>query len=116
MNSASRAVDRSASSPASGGVSAFLVHPAGGGGGGQGASAAIGPGGSCVSPSGGPVGVKQCYGCQGNILDRFLLYALDHYWHTTCLKCSLCQVQLEEVGSSCFTRAGMILCKPDYIK
>src|SRR6218665_253192 len=108
MNSTSRA-DRSASSPASGGVSAFLLHH----GGGQGASS-VGPG-SCVSPTG-PAGVKQCYGCQGNILDRFLLYALDHYWHTTCLKCSLCQVQLEEVGSSCFTRAGMILCKPDYIK
>lgn len=109
--------DRSASSPpAAPGVSAFLYQstPSGGGGGGAGAPGAGPTTGS--SSYLGPVDVKQCAGCSGGILDRFLLYALDRYWHTACLKCSLCQVQLEEVGSSCFTRAGMILCKPDYIK
>lgn len=101
--------DSSASSPgAPGASSAFLYQST------PPSPLSLGPStGPCVP---GSVGVKQCAGCNGNILDRFLLYALDRYWHTACLKCSLCQVQLEEVGRSCFTRAGMILCKADYIK
>ena len=60
-------------------------------------------------------GVKACAGCGGRILDRFLLHAMDRYWHTGCLKCSCCQTNLEHLGS-CYSRAGMILCKNDYIR
>ncbi|XP_060070075.1 LIM domain transcription factor LMO4.1-like isoform X1 [Ylistrum balloti] len=59
--------------------------------------------------------VKACAGCGGRILDRFLLHAMDRYWHTGCLKCSCCQTKLEHLGS-CFSRSGMILCKNDYIR
>ena len=60
--------------------------------------------------------VKQCAGCGAKILDRFLLHAMDRYWHTGCLKCSSCQAQLGEIGTSCFAKSGMILCKSDYIR
>ncbi|KAK7495806.1 hypothetical protein BaRGS_00013026, partial [Batillaria attramentaria] len=59
---------------------------------------------------------RACAGCGGRIQDRFLLHALDRYWHTGCLKCSCCQAQLGEIGSSCFTKAGMILCRNDYLR
>jgi hypothetical protein len=58
---------------------------------------------------------KACAGCGARILDRFLLHAMDRYWHTGCLKCSCCQTNLEQLGS-CFTRSGMILCKNDYLR
>ncbi|XP_039280956.1 LOW QUALITY PROTEIN: paxillin homolog 1 [Nilaparvata lugens] len=60
--------------------------------------------------------VKVCAGCNGKIVERFLLHALDRYWHNSCLKCSCCGCVLAEIGSSCFTKAGMILCKNDYIR
>ncbi|KAG8447384.1 hypothetical protein GDO86_014742 [Hymenochirus boettgeri] len=59
---------------------------------------------------------KACAGCGGKIADRFLLYSMDRYWHTRCLKCSCCQAQLGEIGTSCYTKSGMILCRNDYIR
>lgn len=61
-------------------------------------------------------GGRCCAGCGGKIMDRFLLHALDRYWHNGCLKCTCCQATLADIGSSCFTKAGMILCKTDYIR
>ncbi|XP_064616490.1 LIM domain transcription factor LMO4.1-like isoform X2 [Liolophura sinensis] len=61
-------------------------------------------------------GVKACSGCGDEILDRYLLHALERYWHTNCLKCSCCNAHLGEIGSSCFTKNGLILCKNDYIR
>ncbi|KAL7739365.1 hypothetical protein ACLKA6_003970 [Drosophila palustris] len=58
--------------------------------------------------------IKQCAGCGDKISDRYLLYALDRYWHNGCLKCHCCGAMLADVGSSCFTRRGLILCKKDY--
>ena len=60
--------------------------------------------------------VKSCAGCGARIIDRFLLHAMDRYWHTGCLKCSCCQAQLGEIGTSCFAKGGMILCKNDYYR
>jgi len=60
--------------------------------------------------------VKQCAGCGTDILDRYLLNAIDAYWHTGCLRCAVCHAALADIGSTCFTRAGLILCKPDYIR
>lgn len=59
---------------------------------------------------------KWCVGCGCKISDRFLLFALDGYWHCHCLKCSCCQAQLAEIGSSCFIKRGLILCKSDYLR
>ena len=62
------------------------------------------------------VKVKSCAGCGARICDRFLLHAMERYWHTGCLKCSCCQAQLGEIGTTCYAKAGMILCKNDYIR
>lgn len=60
--------------------------------------------------------VKVCAGCGGKIVERFLLHALDRYWHNSCLKCQCCGAMLADIGTSCFTKGGMILCKTDYIR
>ncbi|XP_018566068.1 LIM domain only protein 3 isoform X2 [Anoplophora glabripennis] len=60
--------------------------------------------------------VKVCAGCGGKIVERFLLHALDRYWHNGCLKCSCCAAMLADIGTSCFTKGGMILCKQDYMR
>lgn len=60
--------------------------------------------------------VKVCAGCGGKIMERFLLHALDRYWHNGCLKCSCCAAMLADIGSSCYTKGGMILCKNDYMR
>ncbi|XP_026104052.1 LIM domain transcription factor LMO4-B-like isoform X1 [Carassius auratus] len=72
---------------------------------------------SAVAVTGGSGGaVRSCAGCGGGISDRFLLFSMDRYWHTRCLKCSCCQAQLGEIGSTCFSKGGMILCRNDYIR
>ncbi|KAL5280536.1 LMO4 family protein [Megaselia abdita] len=58
--------------------------------------------------------IKQCAGCGEKISDRFLLHALDRFWHNSCLKCSCCQRLLADLGTSCFSKGGYILCKKDY--
>ncbi|XP_063056588.1 LIM domain transcription factor LMO4b isoform X2 [Engraulis encrasicolus] len=78
----------------------------------------VNPGGSTQPPAvgAGSLSWKRCAGCGGKIGDRFLLYAMDSYWHSRCLKCSCCQAQLGEIGTSCYTKSGMILCRNDYIR
>ncbi|KAK0178461.1 hypothetical protein PV327_007352 [Microctonus hyperodae] len=66
---------------------------------------------------GGPPGSTNmhiCAGCGGRIVERWLFHALDRYWHNGCLKCSYCNGPLPDLGTSCFTKHGMILCKQDY--
>ncbi|MFT7819029.1 LIM domain transcription factor LMO4-like [Arapaima gigas] len=87
-------------------------------GGDAGAKTMVNPSGSAQPPPGGAGTLpwKRCAGCGGKIADRFLLYAMDSYWHSRCLKCSCCQAQLGEIGTSCYTKSGMILCRNDYIR
>uniref|UniRef100_A0A8C9W3A1 LIM domain transcription factor LMO4.1-like n=1 Tax=Scleropages formosus TaxID=113540 RepID=A0A8C9W3A1_SCLFO len=59
---------------------------------------------------------RACAGCGGRIADRFLLFSMERYWHTRCLKCSCCQAQLGDIGTTCFSKGGMILCRNDYIR
>ncbi|OPJ77370.1 LIM domain transcription factor LMO4 isoform A [Patagioenas fasciata monilis] len=84
----------------------------------EGKQAMVNPGGSSQPPpvSAGSLSWKRCAGCGGKIADRFLLYAMDSYWHSRCLKCSCCQAQLGDIGTSCYTKSGMILCRNDYIR
>lgn len=56
-----------------------------------------------------------CAGCNLRIVDKFYLSALDSKWHTTCLKCSECGMELES-QISCYERDGLILCKEDYLR
>ncbi|XP_055342790.1 LIM domain only protein 3-like isoform X2 [Paramacrobiotus metropolitanus] len=58
----------------------------------------------------------HCSGCGTVILDRFYLKALDKLWHEDCLKCACCDCRLGEVGSTCFTKADLILCRRDYLR
>jgi hypothetical protein len=47
---------------------------------------------------------------------RFLLKALDLFWHEDCLKCGCCDCRLGEVGSTLYTKADLILCRRDYLR
>uniref|UniRef100_A0A8C7WV98 LIM domain only 4a n=1 Tax=Oryzias sinensis TaxID=183150 RepID=A0A8C7WV98_9TELE len=68
-----------------------------------------------VMGGGGAAG-RSCGGCGGRILDRFLLFSMERYWHTRCLRCSCCHAPLGEFSSTCYSKGGMILCKNDYIR
>ena len=59
---------------------------------------------------------KECAGCGKRIVERYLLKALDIFWHEDCLKCGCCDCRLGEVGSSLFVKANLILCKRDYLR
>ncbi|CAB0033844.1 unnamed protein product, partial [Trichogramma brassicae] len=50
------------------------------------------------------------------LANAYLLRALDMYWHEDCLKCGCCDCRLGEVGSTCYTKANLILCKRDYLR
>lgn len=69
-----------------------------------------------VMGGGGGTAGRSCAGCGGRIADRFLLFSMERYWHTRCLKCSCCHAQLGEYSSTCYSKGGMILCKNDYIR
>lgn len=58
----------------------------------------------------------ECTGCKKMIRDKYLLKAMDQYWHEDCLKCSCCDCRLGEVGSTLFTKANLMLCKRDYLR
>lgn len=60
--------------------------------------------------------LRECAGCYKTITERYLLKALDLYWHEDCLKCGCCDCRLGEVGSTLYTKANLILCKRDYLR
>lgn len=59
---------------------------------------------------------QECAGCKKEIGDRFMLKALEQFWHEDCLKCSCCDCRLGEVGSTLFTKANLLLCRRDYLR
>lgn len=59
---------------------------------------------------------KECAGCGKIIIERYLLKALDIFWHEDCLKCGCCDCRLGEVGSTLYIKANLILCKRDYLR
>lgn len=59
---------------------------------------------------------RECASCGKRITERFLLKALDLFWHEDCLKCGCCDCRLGEVGSTLYTKANLILCKRDYLR
>lgn len=61
-------------------------------------------------------GNQQCAGCGNRICERWLLFALERYWHNNCLKCTSCGTALAELGSKCYSKGNMILCKSDYTR
>uniref|UniRef100_H3CCZ1 Si:dkey-90l8.3 n=1 Tax=Tetraodon nigroviridis TaxID=99883 RepID=H3CCZ1_TETNG len=78
------------------------------------------PGGPGAQPqrtggAGDSWGQRSCAGCGGDICERFLLFSMERYWHTRCLRCSCCQARLGDLGPSCYSRGGLILCRSDYV-
>lgn len=69
-----------------------------------------------ASSSSGTGDRQDCAGCQKPISERYLLRALDRYWHEDCLKCSCCDCRLGEVGSTLYTKANLLLCRRDYLR
>ncbi|XP_064109910.1 LIM/homeobox protein Lhx9-like isoform X3 [Macrobrachium nipponense] len=61
-------------------------------------------------------GIHECGGCGKRINDRYLLKAVDLYWHEDCLKCGCCDCRLGEVGSTLYKKANLLLCKRDYLR
>jgi len=61
-------------------------------------------------------GSRECAGCGKRITERYLLKALDMFWHEDCLKCGCCDCRLGEIGSTLYTRSNLILCRRDYLR
>ncbi|XP_061707762.1 LIM/homeobox protein Awh [Cydia pomonella] len=58
---------------------------------------------------------RTCCACGEPIADRFLLEVGGGAWHTACLRCCVCAVQLDR-HPSCFLRDRQVYCKQDYAK
>ncbi|XP_074030021.1 LIM/homeobox protein arrowhead isoform X2 [Leptinotarsa decemlineata] len=56
---------------------------------------------------------RICSACGDPISDKFLLEVSGRSWHARCLRCSICQLQLDR-QPSCFIRDRAIYCKTDY--
>ena len=63
-----------------------------------------------------PRELKICAQCEKKIEGKFLLRALDQFWHEECLKCSYCNTQLAELSFKFYHKGDLILCKRDYIR
>lgn len=74
---------------------------------------AAGPSGRRLTGGCLPAEIPLCAGCNQHIVDRFILKVLDRHWHSSCLKCADCQMQLAD---RCFSRAGSVYCKEDFFK
>ncbi|CAH0669065.1 unnamed protein product [Spodoptera exigua] len=66
--------------------------------------------------SGGTGGARLCAQCGKVITERFLLKAMERFWHEDCLKCGCCDCRLGEVGSKLYYKADLMLCKRDYLR
>ena len=60
--------------------------------------------------------VKTCAQCGETIEGKFLLQALNQFWHEECLRCSYCSTQLTGLSYKFYFKSDLILCKRDYIR
>ena len=63
-----------------------------------------------------PRELKVCAQCNKKIEGKFMLRALDQFWHEECLKCSYCSTQLTDLSFKFYLKGDLILCKRDYIR
>ncbi|XP_045171450.2 LIM/homeobox protein Lhx5-like [Mercenaria mercenaria] len=57
--------------------------------------------------------MQLCAGCQGPIVDRYLLNVLDRAWHVRCVQCADCGCALND---KCFSREGKLYCRTDFFR
>ncbi len=60
-------------------------------------------------------GLPVCRGCTNEINEKYYLRVNQTSWHEECLKCNICNVNLEK-EETCFVKKKQILCKIDYYK
>lgn len=58
---------------------------------------------------------EKCAGCKGRIMDRYLVKVSGKAWHTGCLKCCMCGLELGK-EATCYTKEDKIYCKTDYAR
>ncbi|KAK2566917.1 LIM/homeobox protein Awh [Acropora cervicornis] len=58
---------------------------------------------------------ENCAGCKGRIMDRYLVKVSGKAWHTSCLKCCMCGLELGK-EATCYTKEDRIYCKTDYAR
>jgi len=78
----------------------------------------VDPGATATAPERAPAGpgagmLLVCAGCDGPILDRFLLNVLDRVWHAGCVQCADCRCPLAD---KCFARDGRLFCRQDFFR
>ncbi|CAD5119908.1 DgyrCDS8488 [Dimorphilus gyrociliatus] len=56
-----------------------------------------------------------CAGCGELITCRYLLKVSGETWHSTCLRCCICQTTLDR-HTSCYIKEDHIYCKLDYLR
>lgn len=54
-----------------------------------------------------------CAGCRLRITDSFIMSCTERKWHSRCLKCVECGVELGDLTSG-FEWHGQMFCKEDY--
>lgn len=57
--------------------------------------------------------MQICAGCQGQIVDKYLLNVLDRTWHIRCVQCSDCGCALND---KCFSKEGKLYCRTDFFR
>ena len=57
-----------------------------------------------------------CSLCKHKIQNKYLLYALEKYWHEKCLKCDFCRKPLYKSSNRFYYRQGAKFCREDFLR
>ncbi|GMT31520.1 hypothetical protein PFISCL1PPCAC_22817, partial [Pristionchus fissidentatus] len=56
----------------------------------------------------------DCAACFAPIQDRYVLRYDNRHFHSSCLRCSMCHVELADEQPPVYGRDGMLFCKADF--
>lgn len=60
--------------------------------------------------------IFPCSLCKHRIENKYLLYALEKYWHEKCLKCDFCRKPLYKSSNRFYYRQGAKFCREDFLR